>query len=134
MGPVEVIIVSFPRAGLVASIGPALVDLVSAGHLRILDAIVVSVHEDGTMAITDLDDTIVPSWSTISPSPRPMLSSSDAELAAAGLASESIAMLIAVEQTWPTTFAHAALDSGGVVELHARISPETALAAARVSA
>jgi hypothetical protein len=134
MGPVEVIIVSFPRAGLVASIGPALVDLVTADHLRVVDALLVSIHDDGTMAITDLDDSIVPSWSAISTAPRPMLSSSDAELAAAGLPPKSVAMLIAVEQTWPAAFAKVTFDSGGTVELHARISPETAMAAARVSA
>lgn len=134
MGPVEVLIVTFPSSGLVASIGPLLDELVAAGHLRVVDAILVANDIKGELVLTDLDDSIVPSWSSISVDPRPMLGSTDAELAAADLGSEGAAIIIAIEHTWPRHLAELAADSGGTLELHARIDPESVAIAARVSA
>jgi hypothetical protein len=134
MGPVEVVILSFRQAGLVASVAPILSELVAAGHLRVIDAILVSVHEGDTVVITDLDDSIVPSWSSISTTPRPMLSASDAELAAVSIDSGGVALMVALEQIWPARIARLTAESGGQVALHVRVAPSLALTASRVSA
>jgi hypothetical protein len=132
MGPVEVVIVSFPRAGMVTSIGPLLERIVHDGHARVIDAVLVSLHDGGSLIITDLDDEVVPSWSRISPHPRPLLNAADAEIAAAELEPGAVSLLVAIEQTWPAEVARIASDIGGRVDLHVRVAPDVARAAARV--
>ena len=134
MGPVEVMVFTFTRAGLVASVGPVLAEFVASGHLGVLDAIVVSKSASDALVITDLDDSIIPAWSQISTAPRPMLSSADAELAAAGLSNSGAALLIALEHLWPEKLTRLVEDSGGALELHARIDQQSVAAAARVDA
>lgn len=134
MGPVEVVVVTFPRRGLVAGIGPVLDDLVTSGHVRVVDAILVTLDSTGELVVTDLDDELIPSWSVISTHPHPLLSASDAALMAEGLSPESAAIAFVLEHTWPDTLASLASDSGGALELHARIDPEIVYAAARVDA
>lgn len=144
MGPVEVLVFTFARAGLVASVAPALGWLVSQGMIRVVDAILVTLPDltddseagdDGnTVRISDLDDTIIPEWSSISSHPHPMLSRADAELAAEGLDRSGAALLVAIEQAWPRELTSRIADSGGLLELHARIDPAAVEAAARVDA
>ena len=134
MGPVEVLVVTFPSKGLVAGIGPVLDDLVSSGHVRVVDAILVTVDGDGEFAVADLDDELIPSWSTISTHPHPLLSASDAELAAGALTAGSVAIVFVLEHIWPDALAGLAADSGGVLELHARIDPDIVDIATRVDA
>jgi hypothetical protein len=134
VGPIEVVIVGFPDVGRVAGIGPLLEDLVQTGHLGILDAILVTEGANGKLVITDLDDAVVPAWSTISPRPQPLLSAEDAALVAEEIRGGGAVVLVVVEHAWAESFSRGAADSGGVVHLHARIDPETADVAARVDA
>ena len=134
MGPIEVLVLTFPRVGLMATIAPVLAETVASGALRVVDALIVTRGDDGELVITDLDDSLVPTWSMISPDPRPLFSSTDAELAGATLDATSAAIVIAVENLWTRRLAERASDSGGVLELHARIDPVAAAAAARVDA
>lgn len=142
MGPVEVLVYTFARAGLVASVAPALGWLVSHGTIRVVDAILVSLADDAsgdasgatTVVISDLDDTIIPDWSSISSEQHPMLSSADAELTASGLSRSGAALLVAVEHVWPQELTSRIADCGGLLELHARIDPAAVEVAARVDA
>ena len=56
MGPIEVLVVTYPDAGLVAGAAPLLRDLVDAGHVRVADALVVTHGPDARMLVTDPDD------------------------------------------------------------------------------
>jgi len=134
MGPIEVLVLTFPRVGLIATIAPVLADLVASGALRVVDALIVTRGDDGQLVIADLDDSLVPTWSTISPDPRPMFSSTDAELAGATLDASSAAIVVAVENLWSRRLADRASDSGGVLDLHARIDPVAVASAERVDA
>ena len=134
MGPVEVMIVSFPSVGLAAGIGPLLEKLVGADDLRVADAILVAHDTAGGVVLTDLDDSLVPGWSTISPRPLPLLSADDAALVAGELTNGEVAVILATEHIWPERFARAVADSGGVLGLHARIDPGTVAVAASVGA
>jgi hypothetical protein len=132
MGPIDVVVVTFPSAGLAAGIGPLLEDLVSGGDLRVVDAILVHRDDSAGPIVTDLDDSIVPSWSTINAHPLPMLSADDASLVGEDLRHGEVAVIVVAEHTWPERFALAAIDCGGTVGLHARIDPKTAHVAASV--
>lgn len=132
MGPVEVVVLSFPNTGLMSGITPLLEQLTASGLLRIVDAVIASESPDGTVTVTDLEDDILPRWSTISPNPRPLLSSSDAELVVDELGRDGTALVLAIEHTWAEAVARTALDSGGVLELHVRVSPDIVDAAALV--
>ncbi len=130
MGPVEVIVATFPSAGLAAGIGPLLEQLVAPGALRVVDAILVT----RDVVVTDLDDDLVPGWSAISADPLPLISADDATVVAEGLARGEVAVILAAEHTWPARFARALADSGGSLGLHARIDPEVVATACRVGA
>jgi len=134
MGPIDVVVVTFPSAGLAAGIGPLLQDLVSGGTLRVVDAILVDRDDSSAAIVTDLDDGIVPSWSTISAHPLPLLSADDAALVAEELRPGEVAVIVVAEHTWPENFARAAADCGGAVGLHAHIDPRVVRAAVSVGA
>jgi len=132
MGPIEVVVISFPEAGLMLGIAPLLEQLTGAGTLRVVDAVIATQQPNGTVTVTDLEDEIVPRWSAISPDPRPLLSSADAELVVEELGPNAAALLLAIEHTWADSIAQIAADAGGVLELHVRVDPVTVQAASLV--
>ena len=132
MGPIEVLVVTFPSAGMVAAMGPLLDGIVASGHVRIIDAILIARDGNGELAITDLDDDVIPAWSLISDDPRPLFSAEDALLVAEEIEGDEVSLAFVVEHVWPDTIARLAADSGGVLQLHARIDQETATTAASV--
>ena len=132
MGPIEVVVISFPDAGLMSGIAPLLEQLTATGTLRIVDAVIAREEPDGSVVVTDLEDDILPRWSSISPDPRPLLSSADAELVVEDLGRDGTALLLAFEHTWADSIARIATDVGGVLELHVRVDPVTVEVAALV--
>ncbi|WP_411698468.1 DUF6325 family protein [Conyzicola sp.] len=132
MGPVDVVVLSFPDPGLMPGVAPLLEQLATGGALRIVDAVIATRDPGGAITVTDLEDDIVPRWSTISPHPRPLLSSTDAQLVVDGIESGRAALLLAIEHTWSRSLAQLAADVGGVLELHVRVEPRTVAAASLV--
>jgi hypothetical protein len=132
MGPVEVLVISYPDAGLMSGIAPVLEELTRGASFRIVDALVTMQGPDGGVTVTDLEDDVIPRWSTISPHPRPLLSGSDAELIVAALAPSEIALVVAIEHTWAESIERAVEDSGGVLQLQVRVCPEVVEAASLV--
>ena len=132
MGPIEVMVISFPDAALMTGITPMLEELTSGGTLRIVDALIALEAPDGSATVTDLEDDVIPHWAAISPNPRPLLSGSDAELIVEELGHDGVALVLAIEHIWADTVAHTVADSGGVLELHVRVSPEVVEAASLV--
>ena len=134
MGPIEVLVVTYPDAGLVAGAAPLLRDLVEAGHVRVADAVVVTHGPDARMLVTDPDDDLIPEWSTISVNPQPLLSAEDLELVSEEIGPDGAAIIIVVEHVWAQALAALATASGGDLALHARVDAETVDAAAKVGA
>ena len=132
MGPVEVLVVSYPDAGLMTGITPVLEALTAGGFFRIVDALVAMQAPDGGVTVTDLEDDVIPRWSTISPHPRPLLSGSDAELIVSVLRPSEVALVLAIEHTWAESVESIVADSGGVLQLHVRVSPDVVEAASLV--
>jgi hypothetical protein len=132
VGPIEVLVVAFPNAGMVSTMGPLLDGIVASGQVRIIDAILVSRDPEGELVITDLDDSVIPAWTLISDDPRPLISAEDAMLAAEEIAGDEVSLTFVVEHLWPETIRRLVEDSGGVLQLHTRIDRETAATAASV--
>ena len=132
MGPIEVVVISFPDAGLMSGIAPLLEQLTAGGTLRVVDAVIATQEPNGTVTVTDLEDDILPRWSNISPDQRPLLSSADAELVVEELGQNAAALLLAIEHSWADSIARVAADVGGTLELHVRVDPVTVEAAALV--
>jgi hypothetical protein len=130
MGPVEVVVLGFARVSGVSSVVPELERLVVGGHLRIVDAVLVTIDASGGMIVSDIQDEDVPGWSSISPDPHPLLSADDAALVAANLHGQGAALIIAVEQLWPASFEAFVVHQGGVLYLHALIDPAVVWTAA----
>jgi hypothetical protein len=133
MGPIEVVIVKFPNAGMVRAMGPLLDGIVASGHVRVVDAILIARDRTGDLVITDLDDDVIPAWSLISDDPRPLFSAEDALLVAEEIEGDEVSFAFVIEHLWPTTVETFARDSGGSLQLHTRIDLETAAAAAAVT-
>lgn len=134
MGPIEVVIISFPRVGLVPGISRMLEGLVASEQLRIVDAILVTRGQRGKAIVDDLNDTLAPGWSSISPNPRPLLSAEDANLVVEEIADGGASVLCAIEHVWPEKLRSLVADGGGILQLHARIDPHIVETAARVVA
>ncbi|MET4581692.1 hypothetical protein ABIE21_001182 [Conyzicola nivalis] len=132
MGPVEVLVLSYPDAGLLRGIAPVLEELTRDGSFRIVDALVATQAPDGGVTVTDLEDDVIPRWSAISPHPRPLLSGSDAELIVGALAPGEIALVVAIEHVWAKSIASVVADSGGILQLHVRVRPDIVEAASLV--
>jgi hypothetical protein len=133
MGPVEVVIVSFPSAGLTASIGHQLKELTESGLFRVVDAIMVQ-GRGADMVVTDLDDSVIPGWSSISPQPRPLLSADDGSWATEGRGADEASVVMVLEHVWPDRLANATSEFGGELAMVARINATTVEAALRFGA
>lgn len=55
-GPVDLYVIGFEGDRLDAGTFAAIAELVDAGHIRVLDAIIVSRHEDGTVELREFED------------------------------------------------------------------------------
>ncbi|GAB2448513.1 hypothetical protein HD599_001796 [Conyzicola lurida] len=132
MGPVEVVVISFPDGRPMSAIVPLLAELTAGGAIRIADAVIARKGPGDDVMVTDIEDDIMPLWSSLNPSPRPLLSGSDAALVAGGLDPSSSALVLAIEQVWAESLERVAADSGGQLELHVRVGADVANAAALV--
>jgi uncharacterized membrane protein len=137
LGPVEFLVVRFPGSRFTGEITPALIELVEAGLIRIVDLVFVSRDEDGTVAAFELseldDDEAVTAFGGLyDEDDTDLLSDEDLEIAAEGLAPGDSAAVLVWEDVWAARFAAAVRDAGGEVLALERIPREVVLAAAGI--
>lgn len=103
LGPVDVYIIGFPGNKFSGEIVPAILDLVNAGTVRVLDILFVMKDQDGnvaTLAIEDLDPDTGPAFTAIEVHEPGSLNEEDADEVGDDLPNNSSALLIAYENTW----------------------------------
>ena len=103
VGPVDVIIVGFPGNKFTGRITPALVELIDAGTIRIIDLLFVMKDSDGvvtTVEAAGLDPDTGPSFLGIDVAQPGALGPEDAEEVKDDLAPNSSTLLIAFENVW----------------------------------
>lgn len=118
VGPVDVIIIGFPGNKFSGQIAPAIMDLVDAGTIRVIDLLFVMKDAEGvvtTIEAADLDPVTGPSFLAIDVAQHGALDYEDADEVSEDLPLNSSALLIAYENTWAGNFVKAVFEADGVV-------------------
>ena len=126
-GPVDFVLLEFPRDRLTGEAGAALMDLVERGVIRLYDLMVISKDDDGTVELLELTDT--GGFATFAGASSGLLGDDDMREAAAAMQPGKVAALIVYENSWAIPFVTAARNSGGDVIASARIPAADVLAA-----
>lgn len=134
MGPVDYLVVEFPpgHQNFSGELLMELAGLVEAGTIRILDLLVVSKDEDGTIDALEIDELEdrgdMEALTTIGGEIAELLAADDVTHLAAAMEPGSVAGVLVWENLWAAPFASAARRAGGQLIASGRI-PLAAIAA-----
>jgi dihydroorotase-like cyclic amidohydrolase len=130
-GPVDFVLLEFPRDGLTGEAGQALLDLVDRGIIRIYDLMVISKGSDGAVEVLELTDagSATGGFAYFAGARSGLLGDEDMQEAAAAMEPNTVAALIVYENSWAIPFVAAARNSGGELIASARIPATDVMAA-----
>lgn len=130
-GPVDYVLIEFPTDRLTGEAGPALVDLVERGVVRLLDLLVIMKDEDGSVSGLEVTDPGGPAsgFEYFAGARSGLLGDDDMADAADAMRPGTVAALIVYENTWAAPFVGAVLRSGGELIASARIPAPDVMAA-----
>jgi hypothetical protein len=124
LGPVEVVVLGFPGDRFTGEIRPRIVDLVERDIVTVIDALLITKHQDGTVGSTELeqlvDDPEIAALSGLLSARLDLLTSEDATELATELEPGSSALALVFEHRWMVPVRDAIVDSGGLLlaDLH----------------
>jgi len=132
VGPVDVVIIGFPGNKFTGEIAPAILDLVEAGTIRVIDLLFVM--KDGAGVVTtvqaaDLEAGAGAGYLSINITQPGALGPEDAEEVSEDLPLNSSALLIAFENAWAERLVAACQAADGVVLDYVRIPVDVVEAA-----
>ena len=133
IGPVDYFLVGFPGNQFRGEIGPAIIDLVEAGTVRVIDIAFVGKDADGetvAMELSELDQDVQAGLEKAGVAASGLFNDDDLMRAAEGLEPNSSAALLVWENVWARKVAQAIRDAGGVPLAFERI-PHDVVQAAR---
>jgi uncharacterized membrane protein len=137
LGPIEVVVLGFPGNRFTGEIRPRIVDLVQRDIVTVVDALLITKDEDGTVGFLELeqlvDDPEIAALSGLMSSRLDLLASEDATELASGLEPGSSALALVFEHRWMIPVREAIVESGGVLLADLHVPPdvvESVLAAA----
>jgi hypothetical protein len=130
-GPIDFVLIEFARDNLTGEAGPALLDLVERGVVRLLDLMVISKAEDGAVEALELTDPAGPGagFSYFAGARSGLIGNDDMSEAAEAMRPGTVAALIVYENSWAVPFVGAVLNSGGELIASARIPAPEVMAA-----
>ncbi len=130
-GPVDFVLIEFPADRLTGEAGPALVDLVERGLIRLYDLTVISKAEDGSVVVLELTDPLVGDggFSYFAGAQTGLIGDDDIRESAEAMTPGTVAALIVYENTWAVPFVGAVRNSGGELIASARIPAPDVMAA-----
>jgi len=122
-GPIDFVLLEFSTDRLTGEAGPALLDLVSRGVIRLFDLLVVSKGEDGAVEVLELTDPLAESggFSYFAGVTSGILGNDDVRQAAEAMRPGTVAALIVYENVWAAPFVAAVRSSGGELIASTRI-------------
>jgi uncharacterized membrane protein len=132
MGSVELAVIEFPGSKFNGEIVPELVRLVKGEIVAILDIILVTKGDDGTVSsleVLDVDEDTSKLFEDLDGDVSGLLSDEDIDQAGAALDAGSSALVIVWENTWARHLIEAIRGSGGRLVAHDRLDAETVQAA-----
>lgn len=133
IGPVDYAVIAFPGNEFNGEIVPALIDLVDAGTIRIIDAVFVGKDEKGetfTLELADLAPDMKEAFAALNIDVQGLFSDEELQAAAQELDVNSSATLLVWENVWARNVAQAMRDAGGELLAFERV-PHEAVQAAR---
>jgi hypothetical protein len=137
LGPVDIIVIGYAAdAPLTGEAAPLLLDLVERGIIRVLDAMFVMKHDDGSYSgfeARDLDDKNVGDFRVFEGASSGLLGDDDAATAADALDPGTAAAIIVYENRWAAPFAAAVRRNGGVVIDNQRIPVQAVMEAVQAA-
>ena len=135
LGPVDYIVVEFPadKANFSGAMADELKKLMGSGTIRVLDLLMVTKSEDGTVEAAELrdqDESDVGELRALEGELSLLLALEDVERVGAGLEPGSTAGVLVWENTWAGPLASAIRHSGGELIGTGRIPTQALIAAA----
>jgi uncharacterized membrane protein len=127
IGPVEILVVSFPENRFTGDITPALAELVETGMIRVIDLVFVTKSAQGEvlgMELSQLDDATSAAFQPHVEEPTGLLAEEDIEDLGVDLKPNSSAAILLFEHVWATRFRDAVVGSGGELVASIRIPKE----------
>jgi hypothetical protein len=131
VGPVELIVLSFPAQQADPAAISVLASAVSRGYVSVLDVVFVRRTPDGMLRVSDGSDNLDDAGlGPLQIQPRqPLISESDLTLVGGQLKAGTSAVVIVYEHRWTRHLASAVAQAGGAVALHAQLPPDAVAAA-----
>ena len=131
LGPVDYVVVEFPAgaSSFTGEMAEELVRLVDGGIIRVIDVLILTKNDDGTVDATELSD--VPELGelrAIEAQLAELLAADDVENLAAAMEPGSTAGVLIWENLWAAPFASAARRSGGQLIATGRIPIQAIIA------
>ncbi len=131
LGPVDYVIVEFPagKSNFTGEMAKELLALVDAGTIRVIDMLILTKDEDGTidaMELSDLDE--LGELQVLEAQLAELLAEDDVVHLAAAMDPGSTAGVIIWENLWAAPFASAARRSGGQLIANGRIPIQAIIA------
>lgn len=130
-GPVDFVLIEFPAERLTGEAGPALLDLVERGVIRLFDLTVISKALDGSVEVMELTDPLTEGsgFEYFAGAQSGLIGDDDIREAAEAMTPGTVAALIIYENTWAAPFVGAVRNSGGELIASARIPAPDVMAA-----
>ncbi|MGS2806081.1 DUF6325 family protein [Nocardia sp. MW-W600-9] len=118
LGPVEFVVLAFPGTTIDSTVTDALAEVVGNGLVTLLDLVVLTMDEDGTVTESEIDDNITEIGRTgLTAADIDLVSESDVAVVRASLEPGSTALILVFEQTWAVRLAAAVRGVDGEVAL-----------------
>lgn len=135
LGPVDYLVVEFPaeKANFSGAMADELAKLMESGTIRVLDLVMVTKAEDGTVAAAELrdhDESEVGELRSLEADLSLLLATEDVERVGADLKPGSTAAVLVWENTWAGPLASAIRHSGGELIGSGHIPTQALVAAA----
>ncbi|GEM32679.1 hypothetical protein NN3_36860 [Nocardia neocaledoniensis NBRC 108232] len=118
IGPVEFLVLAFPGTSIDSAVTDAIAEVVGNGLVTLLDMVVLTMDEAGTITESEIDDNLTEVGLTgLTAADIDLVSDSDVEVVRASLEPGSTALILVFEQTWAVRLASAVRGAEGEVAL-----------------
>jgi len=131
LGPVDYVVVEFPagHSNFTGEMAAELLALVNAGTIRVIDILILTKNQDGTVDATEFSDVgELGELQALEAQLAELLTAEDVENLAAAMDPGSTAGVLIWENLWAAPFASAARRSGGQMIANGRIPIQAIIA------
>ena len=134
LGPVEMVVLSFPGTQIDAAVTAAFAEVIDGGYATILDLIYLSKDADGNLSQIEIDEPLSETGlDGITVDPLGLVSDEDLDVVRLSMEPGTSAVVIVYEETWARKLAGEVRRAGGEVELHVQVPRDAVDAALSVS-